>query len=612
MCGICGIIEKKTRVDPEILKVMNDALYHRGPDDEGFYINNNIGLASRRLSIIDIQGGKQPIKNEDESIVVVFNGEIYNYIELRELLEKKGHKFRTRSDTEVIVHLYEEKGEYFPEYLNGMFAIALYDQNRNMLVLTRDRAGEKPLYFGDFPDFFIFSSELKSILKNPKVKRKINLKALNLYLTFDYVPSPFSIIDGIHKLKPGHTLIYSKGQYKIKKYFSMKKIFIPKSEVLERLDKLLDKSVKIRLRSDVPVGVFLSGGIDSSLVTYYASKNQGKIKTFNISFTDPSFDESKFAKKVSDFLGTEHIEENFDEKKMLEIFPDVSKFIDEPIGDASFIPTYLVSKIARKHLKVVLGGDGGDEIFGGYPTYFSHKIMNIYQMIPKTIRSKIHKLASKIPVSHSNFSLDFKIKKFLEGEELKGWERHIAWMGSFSEEEKKRLIVPYKESEISLSDFIKEIIPEEDINNFFVLDFKTYLSENVLVKLDRASMANSLEVRAPFLDPEIIDFGYSLPEELKVKGFKTKYVLRKLMTVKNFPREIINRPKKGFGIPVAKWINRELKETIYHYFSGPNNILNTEMLKEILKEHILMKKDNRKKIWSVFVFLLWKENYKCE
>lgn len=613
MCGICGILEKKSVVSTEILKVMNNSLFHRGPDDEGFYVRRNIGIASRRLSIIDIEGGKQPMFNEDGSVVVVFNGEIYNYVELRENLEKRGHKFKTKSDTEVIVHLYEEEGEEFPRYLNGMFAIALYDEKSDRLVLARDRAGEKPLYFGDFPDFFIFASELKAIFKYPKVERKINLKAMNLYLTLEYVPSPFSIIEGIQKLKPGHILVFRNDGYVIRRYFELRPVPVIKDEktVLEKLDDLLSSSVKIRMRSDVPVGVFLSGGIDSSTVAFYAVKHARRIKTFNISFDEPSFDESKFARKVADFLGTEHFEDNFNESKMLELFPDVIKFMDEPLADASLIPTYLVSKVARRYVKVVLGGDGGDELFGGYPTYFSHKIMNVYRMIPKGIRNFISHLANKLPVSHSNFSLDFKIKKFLEGQDFDGWRRHIAWMGAFSEEEKKGLIVPYEESYFSLDEFIGNVVLPDDPNNFFILDFKTYLAEDVLVKVDRASMANSLEVRAPFLDPDIILFALGLPEDFKVRGFSTKYILRKLMRKNKFASDIVNRPKKGFGVPIAKWIRGEMRDAIAETFEDAGDIFNRRELRRIFSEHLELRKDNRKKIWSLFIFLLWKRNYRA-
>lgn len=609
MCGICGIVEKKSDVDRSILKRMNDSLYHRGPDDEGFYINKNVGLASRRLSIIDIYGGKQPIKNEDGNIVTVFNGEIYNYIELREELEKRGHKFATKSDTEVIVHLYEEEGEDFVDSLNGMFAIAIYDQKKEKLILARDRAGEKPLYFGNFPEFFIFASELKSILSNPKVSREINLKSLSLYLMLEYIPSPFSIIDGINKLKPGHILIYKDGEHTIKRYFNLTKIVTPQNEkeVIERIDELICNSVKIRLRSDVDVGIFLSGGLDSSLVTYYAVNLGGKIKTFNISFDEPSFDESKFAKIVANFLGTEHIEEKFDQHKMLEIFPHVISFIDEPFADPSILPTYLVSKLARNYVKVVLGGDGGDELFGGYPTYFAHKLMNIYKIVP--FKKFISSISNILPVSHSNFSLDFKIKKFLEGQNLEGWRRHIRWMGAFSEEELKKILVPYEESKISLEDFISETVLPEDPNNFFVLDFKTYLADDVLVKVDRASMMNSLEARAPFLDPNIINFAYSLQERFKVRNFRTKYILRKLLDSKSFPKEVINRPKKGFGIPIAKWIKENLNDIIAQKFSSSGDIFKTEELGKMLREHIEFKKDNRKKLWTIFIFLMWRENY---
>ncbi len=613
MCGICGILNKKEeKINFEILKKMNETLKRRGPDDEGFYIEDNIGLAMRRLSIIDLEGGKQPIFNEDKSICVIFNGEIYNFVELREELIKKGHFFKTKSDTEVIVHLYEEKGENFPEYLNGMFAIALWDKRKKKLILTRDIAGEKPLYYGDFNDFFIFASELKAILANPLIKREIDLKVLNLYFTLEYVPSPYSIIKNIKKLKPGHTLIYENEKIKIKPYFKFEKKKIEKKDLLDYLDEIISDSVKIRLRSDVPLGIFLSGGIDSSTVTYYARKHSDLVKTFNISFKEPSFDESRFAKKVAFYLKTEHFEEAFDENKMLEILPEVFDFLDEPFADASILPTYLLSKYTRNFVKVALGGDGGDELFGGYPTYFSHKIMEIYNFFPFYLKIFFSFIGKNLPVSYSNFSFDFVVKRFLEGEGFNIWKRHLVWMGAFSEEEKRKLFKDflYPDSFFNLEEFVENTVSfyPKNLNDLLKFDFKTYLSEDVLFKVDRASMAASLEVRAPFLDRRIIEFAFSINSDKKLKYFKTKVILKKLMKNK-LPPEIIKRGKKGFGIPVAKWIKGPLKGEFMDIIEEEDEILNKKFVKKLFDEHIKGKKDNRKKLWTIYVFLKWKKNY---
>ncbi|MEO0280588.1 MAG: asparagine synthase (glutamine-hydrolyzing) [candidate division WOR-3 bacterium] len=613
MCGICGILNKKEeKINFEILKKMNETLKTRGPDDEGFYIEDNIGLAMRRLSIIDLEGGKQPIFNEDKSICVIFNGEIYNFVELREELIKKGHFFKTKSDTEVLVHLYEEKGENFPEYLNGMFAVALWDKRKKKLILTRDIAGEKPLYYGDFNDFFIFASELKAILANPLIKREIDLKVLNLYFTLEYVPSPYSIIKNIKKLKPGHTLIYENERIKIKPYFKFEKKEIEKKNLLDYLDEIISDSVKIRLRSDVPLGIFLSGGIDSSTVTYYAKRHSDLIKTFNISFKEPSFDESRFAKKVAFCLKTEHFEEVFDENKMLEILPEVFDFLDEPFADASILPTYLLSKYTRNFVKVALGGDGGDELFGGYPTYFSHKIMEIYKFLPFYLKIFFSFIGKNLPVSYSNFSFDFVVKKFLEGEGFNIWKRHLVWMGAFSEEEKRKLFKDflYPDSVFNLEEFVENTVSfyPKNLNDLLRFDFKTYLSEDVLFKVDRASMAASLEVRAPFLDRRIIEFAFSIDSNKKLKYFKTKVILKKLMKDK-LPPEIIKRGKKGFGIPVAKWIKGPLKGEFENIIEEEDEILNKKFVKKLFDEHIKGKKDNRKKLWTIYVFLKWKKNY---
>ncbi len=616
MCGICGIINKKEKIDSQLLEKINNTMVHRGPDEEGYFIKENIGLGMRRLSIIDLETGKQPISNEDKTVWVIFNGEIYNYVELRKELIKKGHKFSTKTDTEVIVHLYEEKKENFPEYLNGMFAIALWDNKEKKLILTRDRAGEKPLYYGDLNNFFIFASELKAILSHPQIVKEIDLKSLNLYLTLEYVPSPWCIIKGIKKLPPGHTLVLKENKIRIFPYWKIKREIrkgIKLGEAIEILEDLISESVRIRLRSDVPLGIFLSGGIDSSTITYFAKKYIQDVKTFNIAFTEKSFDESFYAKKTAKFLDTEHYEEIFDEGKMLNVLPEVFEFLDEPLGDVSILPTYLLSKFTRNFVKVALGGDGGDELFGGYPTYFAHKISQIYKLLPSFVRNFTKFIGNKLPVSHANFSFDFKVKKFLEGAEENGWKKHIYWMGSFNFEDKEKLFKKdiLEDAKIEFEEFIEKTVgfyPGQDIQDYLNFDFKTYLSEDVLFKVDRASMGVSLEVRAPFLDHKLIEFVQSLPERFKVEGWKTKIILKKLMRGK-IPDKIIKRGKKGFGIPVAKWIRGKLNSLFREVLLSDNEFFSTSYIGNLIKEHEEKIKDHRKKLWTLFVFIKWKQKY---
>ncbi len=621
MCGIAGIIHFDGKSpETQLIRKMLETLIPRGPDEEGYLFDGNIALGIRRLSIIDIEGGKQPAFNEDKSIAVVFNGEVYNFKELREELEEKGHRFRTKSDTEVIPHLYEEEGEDFPKKINGMFAIALWDRNKKKLILCRDRAGEKPLYWWMSKNrkTFAFASELKALLKIPYLPKKLNIDALRMYLIQEYVPSPMSIIEDVRKLEPGHMLsIDNQGRIREIKYWDFAEVASrieeqDEKELIQELDYIIFDSVKLRLRSDVPVGIFLSGGIDSSTIAYYVVKNGAKLKAFNISFEEKSFDELKYAKKVSEYLGIELFDEKFDEKRMLEALDEVIEFCDEPFADASILPTYLLSKITRRHVKVALTGDGGDELFGGYPTYIAHKFVGLFQSLPHHIRKLIEFIGNRLPVSFEYFSFDFKVKKFLEGAKIdSAWERHLIWMGAFWNEKIIEPIVKdkYTETKNELGAYISShvgFIPQ-NLRDIMNMDFRTYLADDILFKTDRASMAVSLEARAPFLDPRIIETMLTAPEKTRVKRIKTKYILKKLMNRK-LPEQIVNRPKKGFGIPISKWIATYLKDDVIETLKRGLDIFSPQILK-IFDEHIKRKKDNRKKIWTVFMFLKWRERF---
>ncbi|RLB07884.1 MAG: asparagine synthase (glutamine-hydrolyzing) [Deltaproteobacteria bacterium] len=630
MCGICGFCFPDNRpVDLDALVKMASALEHRGPDEEGYYAEAGIALGHRRLSIIDLDTGRQPIHNEDKSIYVVFNGEIYNFPELKEGLEERGHKFYTKTDTEVLVHLYEEMEERCLEQLNGMFAFAIWDSKKRKLFLARDRVGIKPLYYAFDGKNLFFASELKSLLKAPFVDRRLDLESLSLYLTYDFVPAPHSIFKGIQKLPPGHYLLYREGQLWKRAYWDLD--FrdkggdrITEEELCQQIWARFRGAVRMRLISDVPLGVLLSGGIDStSVIAALREEGVSNIKTFSIGFEDPSFDESSFARRAAAFFETEHYEEILDPQKMLDILPTVASLLDEPMADASIVPTFLLSQFTRRSVKVALGGDGGDELFAGYPTYQAFRLAQIYAKVPSWLRNLVERWAMRLPVSFENMSLDFRLKKFIKGVPYPPIVRNYIWLGTFPPEERRRVLNAEVCAELDrwddfsvLYEYLDGKIFDSLLGKLLFLDMKLYLQEGVLVKVDRASMANSLEVRVPFLDHNFVDFVTGIPEALKMKGLTTKYILKKTMKDR-LPREIVFRKKKGFGIPVAKWINGELKDLFLDVFSEERirkqGIFNPAAVRALLEEHLAKRVDNRKKLWNLFIFQLWWDNYgeKC-
>ena len=620
MCGIAGYWGKG---DEQVLDSMIDAISYRGPDDKGLFVKGNMGLAQRRLSIIDLtSAGHQPMSNEDKTVQIIFNGEIYNYKELKTSLKQK-HTFKSSTDTEVILRLYEEYGEEVFSKIQGMFAIALFDSKNNKLFLARDRMGKKPLYWYKNDNVFLFGSELKALMKHPSFEKEIDLVSLNKYLTYEYVPTPHSIFKNTYKLEPGTYLTWD-GKETLKKVFWEPK-FLPKSDSfeqsLESLDKALEQSVEDRLVSDVPIGVFLSGGIDSSTVAYYASRAQknkpeGKIKTFSIGFKETSFDESSYAKQVSKHLGTEHYEKILTSEDSLSLVPKIGEILDEPMADSSLIPTYLLSKFTKENVTVALGGDGGDELFLGYDTFLAHRLASLYEKVPRVIRTKIiQPLVKLLPTSFVNMSLDFKIKKFVEGFEGNKNYRNDRWLGAFSHIDRANLFkkeISEKLKSKNEFDDIDTYLSHLDSQDFFdqvtLLHQRMYMMDQVLVKVDRASMANSLEVRAPFLDTRVVDLANHMPTEFKLRGLERKYILKKLMGGK-LPDNIVYRKKKGFGVPIAEWIRGDLKPVILDFLGRESiekmGLFNYDYIEKILDEHFSGKKDNRKQIWTLFVFAMW-------
>jgi asparagine synthase (glutamine-hydrolysing) len=633
MCGIVGFLTHKPADIPDlkVLRGVRDTLIHRGPDDSGEFIRGLddggvfVFFGHRRLSIIDLAGGHQPLSNENETVWVILNGEIYNFVELRRELESLGHRFKTNSDTEIIAHAYEQYGEGCFQHFNGMFAIGIWDELQKRLVLARDRLGKKPLYYSLTNGTFLFASELKAIVAYPHFSKRVDPLSFMKYLFFEYIPSPHTIFDDAKKLPPASYLIWQGRGVEVKEYWSPFRLEEarenwPEAEAESRMLELLRNSVKRRLISDVPLGVFLSGGIDSSAVTAFAQREvPGKIKTFSIGFEDPSFDESKFALLASRYLGTEHYEQTMTPDDLLNLVPNLSDILDEPMADASILPTYLLSKFTRKYVTVALGGDGGDELLAGYPTYLAHKFARQYEFFGRNLHPVINFLGNLLPVSDDNISFDFKVKKFLSGIGYPDGIRNFVWLGSFSFPELKKALSSVLHPQFDQIQLTEEIhtyekeVPSKDKTTLLqYLDLKLYLQEAILVKVDRASMACSLEVRAPFLDYELVEFIMNLPSSLKLRGFTSKYLLKKAM--KNFlPEEVIERKKKGFGVPIAKWVKGPLKELFGDLLSydriKKEGFLNPDYVTALLQDHLSNKRDNRKQLWTLLVWELWLNRY---
>jgi asparagine synthase (glutamine-hydrolysing) len=630
VCGICGIVASINGNHPplkEILLRMNHSMVHRGPDEEGTYLNEWVGLGSRRLSIIDLESGHQPISNEDDSCWIVLNGEIYNYKEIRFYLEKRGHQFKTQSDTEVILHLYEEFGIDCVQHLDGIFAFAIWDNRMRELVIARDRMGVKPLYYTLLPNGqFVFGSEMKVLLSHPEVKREIDLISLNEYLSYEYVPTPRTIIRDIYRLEPGKSLSFKQGALHVHTYerldFRQSESCPPVDwrDYSENLYATLKSAVNRELVSDVPVGVLLSGGIDSSAIAALMTDlYPGKVESFTIGFEENSFDETRYAKMMADYLGTRHNQMILTSKMAVDLALELPQYIDEPFADSSIIPTFLLSRFAHEKVKVVLGGDGGDELFAGYPTLIAHRLIQYYEgIIPWPIRAYlVPRLLNQLEVSFDNISLDFRIRRFLSGRNVPLIARHQRWLGSFVDEDKELLLQNWikpvlRETYFQSYAYERETDAQTPFNRILNNDMKMYLEGDILYKVDRASMANSLEVRVPFLNHEVVQYANELPFNLKLHGFTSKYILKKAMHGK-LPDEIINRKKKGFNMPVAYWLNGDLNELLMDNLSPSflqgQGLFNGQYVEQLIENHASHRKDNRKLLWTLLMFQIWYKQY---
>jgi len=631
MCGICGIaVATGSSPQENELRQMSASMFHRGPDDEGVMLRDGVGLAMRRLSIIDVEGGHQPISNEDRTIWIVFNGEVYNHPELREQLLAGGHRFRTRSDTETVVHAYEEWGEECVSRLNAMFAFAIWDSRSEVVVLARDRLGIKPLHYFDDGDRLLFASEIKALLRNPRVARTVDLAALRDYLALEFVPTPRSMVTGVRKLPPGHTLTWRKadGKIQLRQYWNPDLSVSERPSPAQTLDehaaellRVLKDSVRRELLSDVPVGVFLSGGIDSSAVAaMMADLTPGNVKSFSIGFSDASFDESAYARQVARHLGTDHHELILEPHLLTDLVPKITALLDEPLADASIIPTYLLSQFARGSVKVALGGDGGDELFAGYPTLQAHRLAGYYERLPSFVRSRLVPAAiNRLPVNRDNLSFDFRAKRFVLGAGRPLAERHGRWLGSFTSEGIDDLLTPEVAAEVRRldpPDLAAEHLAAQSarlpLNQVLHLDMKLYLENDILVKLDRATMMASLEARVPLLNVEFVEYANSLPINLKLRGLRSKFLFKHALRPV-LPRNIIERPKKGFGIPIAKWFRGPLREQLLETLSQDRirreGFFKPPAVQGLVKDHLSGRRDNRKQLWTLFVFERWLEAY---
>ena len=625
MCGIVGIANKNGRAaEPETLRRMNEAIIHRGPDEDGFYLNGEVGLAMRRLAIIDLAGGQQPIFNSDRTKTIVFNGEIYNFQELRRDLEERGHQFYTNCDTEVIVHLYERYGVDCVQHLRGMFAFAIWDETAKTLFIARDRLGKKPLLYshqtnGDL----IFGSEFRALLAHESVSRQIDLEAIHHYLSFLCVPAPLTAFRQIRKLEPAHWLLWKNGEIKTERYWLpdfSRKIKISPVEAEEETLRVLGEAVKLRLISEVPLGAFLSGGVDSSAVVALMAEQSAKpVKTFSIGFEEQDFSELKYARMVANHVGAEH-HEFIVRPDALEVLPLLVERYGEPYADSSAIPTYYVARETRRHVTVALNGDGGDESFAGYERYAAMRFAERYRKLPRFLRQfLIEKAFELLPTSELKRSRVRDLKRFVRAASLSPVERYFRWSSAFSTDAKEQLYSDEFKRQTAAFETIRILgdwFARGDtlgiVDKTMSVDQQTYLPNDLLTKVDIASMAVSLEARSPFLDHKVIEFAASLPEELKLKGKETKFLLKKA-AARLVPRSVLYRRKMGFGVPVGKWMRGEMrsfvKEILLSAKSLNRGYFNPSTVEKIVEQHISGQKDHNQQLWTLLMLELWFQHF---
>jgi asparagine synthase (glutamine-hydrolysing) len=619
MCGIAGMVGS-LRTDRASLQSMNDTLRHRGPDGEGVFWSDDVGLAMRRLAIVDVAGGDQPIYNEDGSVCVVFNGEIYNFLDLRAELQSRGHHFATNSDTEVVVHAYEEYGVDCVERLWGMFAIALWDARERRLLLARDRLGKKPLvYYANSSGGLAFASELQSLLSHPLVPREINPCAIDDYLTYLYVPAPTTAYREVKKLSPGHRLVWQAGRITIEPYWNVRfseKLRISEEEAVEQFGVLLRDAVRRRLIADVPLGAFLSGGMDSSsVVAEMAELSTAPVKTFSIGFGERDFDELRYAAQVAQRFGTDH-HELVVEPRALDILPTLVRHYGEPYGDSSAIPTFYVAQLTRQHVTVALNGDGGDEVLAGYERHWGARIAARYDTIPRFVRhGLIRPLVPLVPEPRQRRAFLRRAKRFMAAAHLSPVDRYLHWVGAFSATQKSALYTDGFTEALAgnhsvhwLRDTLASEPRLDPVDAVLRADTLLYLPEDLLAKVDIASMANSLEARSPFLDHRVVEFCAALPSSYKLHGRTSKWLLRQLMRDR-LPPEILTRPKMGFGVPVGEWLRGELRplleDTVLSSTALNRGYFRPQAVRSLVDDHVSRRADRTAHVWGLLMLELW-------
>jgi asparagine synthase (glutamine-hydrolysing) len=599
------------------------AIRHRGPDDDGFYFRGPVGFGMRRLSIIDVKGGAQPIHNQDRTAWIVFNGEIYNYRQLRDQLEKLGHTFYTNSDTEAIVHAYDQYGADCPRHLRGMFAFAIWDERTQELFLARDRVGKKPILYAQVNGQFVFGSEFSALLQHPDISKDIDVEALNQYLSFMCVPAPLTAYRAIRKLEPGHSLRYQKGEIEIKRYWQpdfSQKLDISEQEAGERAIEILRDAVKVRLMSEVPLGAFLSGGIDSSaVVALMSQESSSPVKTFSIGFEEQDFSELHHARRVAEHIGADH-HEFIVRPDALEVLPILVEHYGEPYADSSAVPTYYVARETRKHVTVALNGDGGDESFAGYERYAAMRLAEQYHRIPAMLRDNVVRQAVELmPSSETKRSRVRDVKRFVEAASLPKAERYLRWVSVFDSQAKQDLYTENFKRETRADSAAGIIDPwfarangSGIVDAALLTDIMTYLPNDLLVKVDIATMANSLEARSPFLDHHVIEFAASLPEKYKLRGLTTKYLLKRVLK-KLLPAENLGRRKMGFGVPIGHWFRGKLqpflRETILSELALQRGLFKSEAVKRMVELHTRSERDFSHQLWTLLMLELWFQRF---
>ncbi|MDY7041084.1 MAG: asparagine synthase (glutamine-hydrolyzing) [Chloroflexota bacterium] len=626
MCGICGVVNwDGAPVEEELIGQMASTLVHRGPDGQNVFVDGHVGLGHTRLAVIDLStAADQPMVNEDESLHIVFNGEIYNYRELRGQVAARGHRISSQSDTEVILHIYEDEGPRCVERLRGMFAFAIWDRARQRFFLARDRVGKKPLYYYHRNHRFVFGSEIKALLAHPDVPRRLNVAAVPHYLAHGYVPGPETMFAGIRQLPPGHLLLVDDGSVTVRRYWDFPWTepsppkYKPEALYTGELLECLRDAVRVRLVSDVPLGAFLSGGLDSSLVVALMSEALDEpVKTFAIGFgDDPSFNELGYARQVARRFGTDH-HEFVVQPEAVDLLPALVRHHDEPFADSSAIPTYLVAQLTRAHVTVALTGDGGDELFAGYERFAAARLAERYRRLPGLLRRTIGGMVHRLPESTSYRGFARRARRFADAADLPLAERYLNWVGLFSSDMRRSLL--HSHPDLTMADVLSDYRAHFEkaagrglVDQLLYVNASTYLPGDLLVKTDRMTMAHGLEARCPFLDQELIGLVGSIPAALKLKGMTTKYILKRVAE-QLLPREIVHRPKHGFGVPVGRWFRQELRDYVRDVLLTPRarqrGYYHPAAIERLIDQHQGGQRDWGHQLWTLLTFELWHQTY---